>query len=259
MSLERAIEYTMTHRMGAAGVAERYMRPEGVRAIADRLRRWAGAPESCSSCQARAAASLRGGVALCGACRQTYDERPGRLLDAAGRPAAQFRADDAPENKQFRGHAIVFNVPSVDLGGFTEIIRPSAADRLMREAPDVRALWNHDSSIPLGRSTAGTLRYAKVTRGVSVEIDPPRWAHGHIESVERRDVSGMSFAFSALDDNWHLEGGDPVREVLDMRVYEFSGVTFPAYPQTDFAVVSANARSAWERERDSAVRVRMAR
>lgn len=255
----RPAEYTMTHRV-AGGVTERYARPEPVREMALRLRKWAGTPETCGSCSNLPAVAVRAGMPLCGRCRSQRDLRFGRVPDLLGVKAWPTRlADDEVAGKQFRGHAIVFNKKSVDLGGFTEIIRAAAADRMEAEKPDLRGLWNHDSAMPLGRSTAGTLRYRKVGRGVAIEIDPPRWAHGHVESVERRDVTGMSFGFWALDDDWHLEEGEPVREVFDMRVIEFSPVSFPAYPDTDIRVVQGNQRSEWQREEDTAHRLRAAR
>lgn len=255
----RPIEYTMTHRV-AGGVTERYARPEPVREMALRLRKWAGAPETCQSCSNLPAVAVRAGMPLCSRCRAQVDIRHGRLPDLIGLKAWPTRAvDEDVAGKQLRGHAIVFNKKSVDLGGFIEIIRPSAADRMEAEKPDLRGLWNHESAWILGRSTAGTLRHKKVSRGVAVEIDPPRWAHGHIESVERRDVTGMSFSFQALDDDWWLEGGIPHREVLDMRVYEFSAVGFPAYEATDLRVVQGNQRSVWQIEEDTARRLRAAR
>lgn len=256
--MSRPIEVAMTHRV-AGGVIERCLRPAPVLETAQRMHRWRGAPETCQNCQCLPAVSIRAGLPLCSRCRE---QRAIRLAHATGdlRPRI-VRAEDEDDGTgpQFRGHMIVFNVKSVDLGGFTEIIRPSAADRMEAEKPDLRALWNHDSAIPIGRISAGTMRARKVTRGVAVEIDPPRWAGDYVESIDRRDVTGMSFAFMALEDDWHLEEGEPVREVLDMETFEGSPVSFPAYPQTDIKVVRAKTRSAWTIERESAERLRLAR
>jgi hypothetical protein len=79
--------------------------------------------------------------------------------------------DLALEGRQIRGYAIVFNELSEDLGGFREIIAPEAVDRRLREALDVRALVDHDTSKVLGRTAAGTLRLAKDSRGLRFEID----------------------------------------------------------------------------------------
>jgi HK97 family phage prohead protease len=144
------------------------------------------------------------------------------------------------EDKRIRGYAIVFGVKSVDLGGFREIIRPSAVDRTLREGLDVRAYFNHDTDKVLGRTSAGTLRLQKDGHGLRAEISPPNTAMAKdlMVSIKRGDISGMSFRFRALDDEWHLEDGMPIREVADMVIGEVSIVSEPAYPDTEVAVRS---------------------
>jgi Escherichia/Staphylococcus phage prohead protease len=144
---------------------------------------------------------------------------------------------DLSEDRRIRGYAIVFNSRSVDLGGFIEIISPDAVNRTINQALDVHALWNHDTGKVLGR-TPRTLTLRKDSRGLRVEIDSPKWAEreGILETIERGDVTGMSFAFRTIEDDWRHEDGFPIREVLDMVVSEVSVVAKPAYPQTDVAV-----------------------
>lgn len=142
-----------------------------------------------------------------------------------------------------RGYAIVFGLPSEDLGGFREIIHPDAMRRTLEEGIDLRAFVDHDAARIIGRLSAGTLRAKPDARGLAVEIDAPNTSHGRdiVESIRRRDVSGMSFAFRTLADDWAKRGGEIIRTVLDMRVSEVSVVSQPAYPDTTAAVRALQA------------------
>lgn len=233
--IERAIIQQVIRRGDGSSTVEAYSRPQEVRAQATRVQNWlAGKFDACTVCRADAV-YLRTGVAYCATHRDELrfdiDPRPGRL-------AATLRAEASP--RELSGMAIVFDKWSVDLGGFRERIRSSAVDRTLREGTDLRALWSHEPSETIGRIQAGTLAVRKATEGLAVAIDPPRWADRHVESIERRDISGMSFAFSAIDDEWFLEDRMPRRTVLDMDVSEVSVVAFPAYPQTSIKLGPAS-------------------
>jgi HK97 family phage prohead protease len=131
------------------------------------------------------------------------------------------------------GYAAVFGEWSEDLGGFRERIAPGAFEAAL--TGDVRALWNHDPAFVLGRTTNGTLRLAEDGRGLRVEIDPPEGSlyAGFLENVRRGDVSQMSFGFSVIEDEKSYgEKGERLRLLKEVRLYEVSPVTFPAYPQT---------------------------
>lgn len=165
--------------------------------------------------------------------------KPDSVSDIETRAFAEVRVNLA-EDRKIRGVAIVFGKPSVDLGGFVEVIAPEAIDRTFREGIDVRALVDHDTAKIMGRLTAGTLAMKKTAKGLQIEIDPPNtsYARDIMESMDRGDVSGMSFAFRALDDTWDEESTPPLRVVTDMRISEVSIVSLPAYPQTEVALRS---------------------
>lgn len=155
----------------------------------------------------------------------------------------EIRADGAEQAPKLSGYAAVFDQMSVLLyGQFREqIARGAFAGSL---ADDVRALWNHDTNLPLGRTKAGTLKLDEDAHGLRVEIDPPATQAGRdaVESIRRGDVDQMSFAFDVLEDEWDKNDvGEIVRTLRKVKLYEVSPVTFPAYPQTS---VSARAGDA---------------
>jgi HK97 family phage prohead protease len=101
---------------------------------------------------------------------------------------------------------------------------------------------DHDTAKLIGRLSSGTLRVEKDGHGLRVEIDPPDTTVGQdiVESIKRRDTTGMSFSFREIPDSgeWDFKSDPPTRYVTDMLVREVSVVTFPAYPQTDVAMRS---------------------
>jgi uncharacterized protein len=139
-----------------------------------------------------------------------------------------------------RGTAIVFNERSHDLGGFVEVIRPEAMRRTFSEGIDLRAFFDHDPAKVLGRLSAGTLQVKESRYGLDIEIDPPTPTEpaNLMQSIDRGDITGMSFGFRIMPEgeDWKREGGQIVRYVTDMRVFEVSVVSMPAYEPTHVEV-----------------------
>ena len=115
---------------------------------------------------------------------------------------------------------------------------------------DVRALWNHNDDMPLGRTRSETLFLMDGPTGLNVRILPPEtsWGRDAITSMQRGDVDQMSFAFTVAPggDEWRRDDQGQIIRVLKRggceRLYDVSPVTYPAYPQT-----SAQVRSAAEK------------
>lgn len=165
------------------------------------------------------------------------DELERRYAVLADLEIVEEREGQAP---LIRGHAAVFNQLSEDLGGFREQIAPGAfAEAIQKD--DVRALFNHDSNLVLGRNQAGTLRLAENAHGLAIEIDPPAtsYARDLMVSMKRGDVTQMSFGFSIRPggQDWAKDDeGRVIRTLKRLRLFDVSPVTFPAYPQTDVAL-----------------------
>jgi hypothetical protein len=98
----------------------------------------------------------------------------------------------------------------------------------------------------LGRNRAGTLKLSEDERGLKIEIDPPdtQFARDLMVSIERGDISQMSFGFETIKDSWErsAEGNNlDIRTLEKVRLWDVSPVTFPFYKETDVAVRSHEA------------------
>jgi len=138
------------------------------------------------------------------------------------------------------GHAAVFNKLSEKIMGFREKIAPGAFADSLKDGDDVRCLFNHDSNLLLGRRSAKTLSLKEDKTGLKVEDDLPNTQIGRDIPIliERGDLTGMSFGFRTIDDEWHTENGEDVRTLKRVKLIDVSPATFPAYPDTSVAVRS---------------------
>ncbi len=137
------------------------------------------------------------------------------------------------------GYAAVFGEVA-DIGGyFHEVIARGAFTDTLRTA-DVRAYYGHDRGRVLGRSSAGTLRLREDLKGLFVEIDLPDTSDGRDVKVliERGDITGMSFGFSVLRQEWDETVDPPKRTILAVELDEVSIVSNPAYDGTSIALRS---------------------
>lgn len=161
----------------------------------------------------------------------------------------ELRVNEEGMKPLIQGHAALFDSLSVDLGGFREKIRAGAFSKTIQEA-DIRALYNHDPNFVLGRNKSGTLSLFEDERGLRVTIDPPNttYAQDLIKSMKRGDVDQMSFGFDTIRDEWTQDAnGANVRELIEVRLFDVSPVTFPAYTETSVQVRSAYYRHLEER------------
>lgn len=148
---------------------------------------------------------------------------------------------------RIRGHAAVFDTDSEDFGyegvRVIERVAHGTFSKTIQEA-DIRALVNHDPNLVLGRNKAKTLALAEDERGLAVDIDPPstQYARDLTISLERGDVSQMSFQFRTIRDRWEKAKDTTTgvitytRTLLEAALRDVSVVTFPAYPDTDASV-----------------------
>lgn len=119
---------------------------------------------------------------------------------------------------------------------------------------DIRALVNHDSTLVLGRTTAGTLilRVDRVGLWGSITINQAdQDAMNLYERVKRGDVSQCSFGFDIVDQSTEvMENGTTVWKLRKVKLYEVSVVTFPAYEDTSVEARRRDFEQAEKRRRE---------
>jgi HK97 family phage prohead protease len=153
--------------------------------------------------------------------------------------SVEWRAEtrEADSAMVLTGYAAVFDKPAMIGNYFREVIRPGAFTNAIQN-DDVRALWNHDSNIVLGRTKSGTLQMTQDETGLRVSITLPDSNEGRdkFASVARGDVDGMSFGFRvpAGGERWSFDAdGIELRELTNLSVFDVSPVAYPAYQETE--------------------------
>lgn len=163
-------------------------------------------------------------------------------------PLDETRSDDGKDRiLRVRGYAIVFNSPSERMGNVIETIDPRALDHLgdLNEL-GIRMQGEHEG-LALANSSKGTLRLVKDDRGILIEadLDARRSDSRNLYyGVERGDVDKMSFGFRIAAGGERLsedEDGTLRAHVTKIeRLYEVSGVNFPAYTGTNLEAVPSD-------------------
>lgn len=133
------------------------------------------------------------------------------------------------------------------LGTYVETIRSGAFAKSLRETPNVMMFFDHDG-VPLASTGADTSRLSEDKQGLRNEADwdlRSPYSNGIAISVQRGDLSKMSFSFAAMQDDWTADYS--ARTVTELRLYDTSVVSFPANPETS-AMLRSEMRSALGRE-----------
>jgi HK97 family phage prohead protease len=135
------------------------------------------------------------------------------------------------DGKTLVGYAAVFDSPSEPLP-WTEFVRRGAFAKTIKDGADVRLLIDHEG-VPLARSKSGTLTMQEDDFGLRIEamLDENNPDAAKVMSALRRgDLSQMSFAFQTVKDSWSTD--KRTRELKEVRLYDVSVVTYPAYEET---------------------------
>ena len=159
------------------------------------------------------------------------DEKRNELLTAAHYSKHDTTLQTREENGEriIEGYAAKYETET-NIGPFMESISRGAFDNVLEN--DVRALINHDPSLVLGRTSAGTLELTSDDVGLKyrVKLGNQQYATDLYESIQRGDISQSSFAFTIKDQTWSEDRSSrKVNEVA--QLLDVSPVTYPAYKE----------------------------
>lgn len=168
--------------------------------------------------------------------------------------STEFKTRSEGDDKYIEGYFVVFNSIYEIVDGATESIAPGAFDNTISD--DIRALVNHDSTLVLGRTAAHTLELTQDERGLfgRIKINPnDSDAMNLYARVQRGDVSQCSFGFDILSEETDFRDDGSVHwTITDVKLYEVSCCTFPAYEATsinarkrDYEELRAKQTDAW--------------
>ena len=121
------------------------------------------------------------------------------------------------DSRILSGYAAVFNSESKDLGGFTEMISPTAFEGVI-ERSDVFAVLDHDRNKVLARSKMGkgSLELNIDEKGLQFRFESPNTTLGNdvLSMVKRGDLTDASFCFTVEDESWQKrEDGSYLRTI----------------------------------------------
>lgn len=152
----------------------------------------------------------------------------------------QTRSEEDGEKHIINGYASVFNSrTTIGDDWWTEEIAPGAFKETISDDNDIRALFNHDWNMVLGRTKAGTLKLEEDNHGLKFEVELPNttFARDLIESLKRGDINQCSFGFIPTAEEWDYSVEPAHRTITKVDLFEVSVVSIPAYEDTEVSLV----------------------
>lgn len=158
-------------------------------------------------------------------------------------------------NPEIEGYFAVFGDVYEVWPGVTESIEAGAFSESVSQ--DVRALYNHNNDVVLGRVSAGTLELKEDSHGLWGRVEINRndsEAMNVYERIKRGDITGCSFGFGIESERCDFKDDGSVHYTIEKvnPLYEVSPCAFPAYEQTnvsargkDLERIHERARQAW--------------
>jgi len=150
------------------------------------------------------------------------------------------------DEKVITGRGVVFDSLSNDLGGFREIIKPTAITQELIDNSDVYARMNHSNDYILARSNkgVGSLKLELKSDGLYYSFEAPHTEKGNelVQHIRRGEISQSSFAFMVAQEEdaerWYKnEEGVIIREINKISYLgDVAPVFQPAYSETSVSL-----------------------
>lgn len=172
-----------------------------------------------------------------------------RTLAIEGR--FEKRSDE--EEPRIEGYFSVFGDVYEIFPGITESFAQGAFSDSLSD--DVRMLINHDTTLVVGRTAAGTMTLREDTYGLwgSALVNPKdSAAMDAYARVMRGDVTQASIGFEIIEEEAeHRDDGTSHYTIKKVKLWEVSVCTFPAYKATNVSARQQDRREALRRRSDA--------
>ena len=152
------------------------------------------------------------------------------------------------------GYFVVYDTPYELWPGATESVAPGAFSESLNG--DVRALFNHNQDIVLGRTTNGTLELLDDATGLYGRVRINRNdtdAMNAYQRIARGDITGCSFGVDVGEQTEEFRDDGTIHWTLEKisPLYEVSPCTFPAYEATSISARKRDFEDAKRRRADA--------
>lgn len=148
--------------------------------------------------------------------------------------------DDTSQPKQIQGYAILFNQESNDLGGFTEVIEPTALNGV--DLSKVQLIYGHEHNSILARADSGNLTLEVDDSGLFfvATLADTTVANNVYADILAGNLKGMSFGFTIPrnGDTWTRDvQGNVLHTVNQIGILgELTVTPNPAYSETSVEI-----------------------
>lgn len=150
-----------------------------------------------------------------------HDDRPKKRRCVFPMQRLKLEEPSQDGRRRIEGYAAVFG----NRDAYGDVIVPGAFERTLREKPDVKVLWQHNTSEPIGKQESG----AEDEFGLSVVgalTNTDLVTKTVVPLLEDEVITGLSIGYETVVEEWNADL--KTWFLKDVDLWEWSPVTFPA-------------------------------